>query len=145
MPQTSLDGGDTCLSFMAATDSTATLSQLCPTYTSHLFCFCCPSVLGEHYCAQIITRAPHVSVLRPCFAAPNLTCINIPFILSLIHLNYEFRLSSDDFVYCVCSFFQGVLCQYLCKSLSMIPKLDKFKHIAYHGAICVLLVGCLLR
>lgn len=38
----------------------------------------------------------------------------------------------------------GVLCQYFCKSFSMIPKLDKWKQMVYHGAICFLLGGCIL-
>ena len=39
----------------------------------------------------------------------------------------------------------GVLCQYLCKSFSMIPKLDKWKQMAYHGTICFILAGCIIR
>ena len=42
-------------------------------------------------------------------------------------------------------FFSGVVSQYLCKSLSLVPKLDKWKQMAYHGAVCLLLTGCIIR
>lgn len=38
----------------------------------------------------------------------------------------------------------GIVSQYLCKSLALISKLDKWRQVAYHGAVCLLLAGCII-
>lgn len=38
----------------------------------------------------------------------------------------------------------GIVSQYLCKSLALISKLDKWRQVAYHGALCLLLVGTII-